>query len=169
MAVENKYVNANTEAGKLAEAAFTHGDKTVSAVVTFEVAVADEDLSVYRLLTNVPSDLIPTKIEIACDAITSGNDWDLGFYEPTIGGVNGAVIDADKLANTLDLSSAIAFSSALDGLENLNIDEVQERIYTLAGDTLDTQRAKGYDIALTANTVGAAAGTISVKFWFVQG
>ena len=108
------------------------------------------------------------KIEIACDAITAGTSWDLGFYKPTVDGVAGAVIDADKLANTLDLSSAIAFAAALDGLENLDLNEVQERIYTLAGDTLDTKEL-GYDIALTANTVGSAAGTISVKFWFVQG
>ncbi len=168
MAVENKYVNANTEASKLTEAAFVHGDKTVSAVVTFEVAAADSDASVYRLLKNVPADLIPVQIHIASDAITSGNDWDLGFYKPTVDGVNGAVIDADKLANTLDLSSASTWASPKDGLENLDLNEVQERIYTLAGDTLDTKEI-GYDIALTANTVGSAAGTISAKFIFVQG
>lgn len=168
MAVENKYVNADAEANKNGVSAFIDGDKTVCMVATFEVAVADDDGSVYRLFKNVNQNYIPVKIEIACDAITSGNDWDLGFYEPTIGGVAGAVIDKDKLADGLDLSSAVAFVAALDGLKTVNISEVQERIYELAGDTLDDKK-QGYDIALTANTVGAAAGTVSVKAWFVQG
>lgn len=168
MAVENKYVSANLEADKNETAAFTHGDKTIYGVAIAEVAAADDDGSVYRLFKNVPADYIPAKIEITCDAITGGTDYDLGFYKPTIGGVAGAVVDADKLANTLDLSSAVAGASALDGLENLNIDESQERIYTLAGDTLNNHEL-GYDIALTANTVGSAAGTIVVKAWFVQG
>jgi len=168
MAVENKYVNANTEAEKLAEAAFTSGDKMIAMVATFEVAVADDDGSIYRLWKSIPSDLIPVQIQIASDAITSGTDWDLGFYKTTVGGVVGAVIDKEKLASTLDLSSASTWASPKDGLENLDLNEVQERIYTLAGDTLDNQEL-GYDIALTANTVGAAAGTISVKALFVQG
>lgn len=168
MAVEEKYVNANLEAEKLDAAAFTSGDKTICAVVTFEVAAADDDGSVYRLLKGVPADLIPTKFEIACDAITAGTDYDLGLYESTVGGVAGSVIDADKFADGIDLSSAVAFASAIDGLQTLDIDEVQERLYTLAGQTLD-DHSTDYDIALTANTVGSAAGTISVKFWFVQG
>jgi len=168
MAVQNKYVNADTEAEKLATAAFVHGSDPVYMVATFETAAADDDASIFRLFKNVPADLIPTKIEIACDAITSGNDWDLGFYKPTVGGVLGAVIDKDKLADGIDLSSAVAFASAIDGLQTLNIDEVQERIYTLAGDTLDDHEL-GYDIALTANTIGSGVGTISVKAWFVQG
>ncbi len=168
MAVENKYVNSNTESDKLESAVFVHGDKVTIAVQTFETAAADDDGSIYRLFKNVPADLIPVQIHIASDAITSGTDWDLGFYKPTVGGVNGAVIDADKLANTLDLSSASTWASPKDGLENLNLDEVNERIYELCGDTLDTKEI-GYDIALTANTVGSAAGTISVKAIFVQG
>lgn len=168
MAVEDKYADANLEAEKITTAAFSHGDKTVYAVATFETAAADDDGSVYRLFKSVPADYIPAKIDIACDAITGGTDWDLGFYKTTVGGVAGDVVDKDKLADGIDLSSAVAFASAIDGLQTLDINEVQERIYTLAGDTLDDHE-QGYDIALTANTVGSAAGTISVKAWFVQG
>lgn len=167
MAVLNKYVNADLEADKNAPAFQTYGDKSLVAIATFETAAADDDASIFRLFRNVPADLIPVKIEVTCDAITSGNDWDLGFYLPTIGGVNGAVVDADKLASTLDLSSAIAQASALDGLENVDISEVLEPIYVLAGDTIDNHEL-GYDIALTANTIGSGVGTISVKAWFVQ-
>lgn len=165
----DKYVDTLTEAGKHTAAAFVHGDKTVVMVATEEIAVADNDGDVFRLWKSIPSDLIPVRIEIYNDAIASGTDYDLGFYESTVDGVDGTVIDADKLANTLDMSSAAGRGSPKDGLENLNIDEVRERIYELSGDTLDTVRAKGYDIALTANTVGSAIGTISAIGWFVQG
>lgn len=168
MAVENKYVNTNVAADKLEATVFVHGDKMICMLQTFETAAADDDLSVYRLWKNVPADLIPVKIEIACDAITGGTDWDLGFYEPSVGGVDGAVIDREVLANTLDLSSAVAWSSALDGLENLNISEVNQRIYEICGHTLATKK-RGYDIALTAVTVGSGVGTVSVRAWFVQG
>jgi len=168
MAVENKYVDANTEADKLTTASFVEGGKTVIMVQVFEVAAADDDASIFRLWKAINPNLIPVQIHIATDAITSGTDWDLGFYKTTVGGVNGAVVDADKLANTLDFSSATTFASPVNGLENLNLDEGLERIYTLAGDTLDDHEL-GYDIALTANTIGSAAGTISVKAWFVQG
>jgi hypothetical protein len=168
MAVENKYVNADTAADKLTTAAFVHGDKTVTMQTTFEVATADTDASVYRLFKNVPADLIPVQIHIATDAITAASNYDLGFYKPSVGGVDGAAIDADKLANTLVFSSASTWASPKDGLENLNLDEVDERIYELCGDTLATKEI-GYDIALTANGVGSGAGTISVKAIFVQG
>jgi hypothetical protein len=168
MAVENKYVNSDAEADKNGVSAFIDGDKTAYMVATFETAAADDDGSVYRLFKNVNHNWIPAKIEIACDAITGGTDWDLGLYEPTVGGVAGAVVDKDKFMDGQTFASAVAFASAIDGLQTLDISEVQERIYELAGDTLDDKKL-GYDIALTANTVGSAAGTISVKAWFVQG
>jgi len=168
MAVEDKYIDALVAADKKVTSAFIHGSEAIIGVATFEVAVADDDLSKYRIFANVPADLIPVRIEIYNDAITSGTDYDLGFYKPLIDGQGGGVIDADKLANTLDMSSAAGRGSPKDGLENLNIDEIRERIYELAGDTLAT-RELGYDIVFTANTVGSAVGTISVVAFFVQG
>lgn len=166
MAVENKYVNSDLNAGKLANAAFSHGQKPFVLVNTFEVAAADDNGSIYRIAKNIDPDLIPVRIEVYNDAITSGTDYDLGLYEPLEAG--GAVIDADIFANTLDMSSGAARGSAKDGLENLNIDKVQKMIYELAGHTLSTKK-RGYDIAYTANTVGSAAGTISTLMFFVQG
>jgi len=168
MAVENKYINADLANDKIGAAVFTAGDKTVVMVATFEVAVADDDLSVFRLWKSVNPELIPVRIEVYNDAMTSSSDWDLGFYETTVPGTTGAVIDKDKLANTMDLSSGNGRSSPIDGLENLNISEVNERIWELAGQTITTKK-RGYDIALTANTVGSAIGTVSVIAWFVQG
>ena len=168
MAVEDKYIDSNVAVDKKTTAAFIHGSEAVIGVATFEVAVADDDGSKYRIFKNMPPDLIPVRIEIYNDAIAGGTDFDLGFYKTLTDGIGGGVIDIDKLASTLDMSSAAGRGSPKDGLENVDIDEVRERIYELAGDTLIT-RELGYDIVLTGNTVGGAAGTISVIAFFVQG
>lgn len=171
MAVEDKYINTLVAAGKPDASAFVTGAKTVCMVATFEVAVADDDGSVYRLFKNVPAHLVPTKIEIFSDAITAGTDWDLGLYESfDETASDGIVVDKDVLADGIDLSSGSARGSAKDGLVTVAIDAVQSSLMVLAGHTTDYPYTKklGYDIALTANTVGSAAGTISVVAWFVQ-
>lgn len=168
MAVENKYIDADTEAEKLTAAAFVHGDKTVCAVATFEVAVADDDGSVFRLWKNVPSDLIPVKIELYNDAIAGATSYDIGLYNTTVGGIAGTAIDKDVFLSAEDINAGNGRGSPVDGLTAVDIADVRKRIYELAGETLD-EHALGYDIAVTANTVGAAAGTISVIAWFVQG
>jgi hypothetical protein len=168
MAVENKYVNSDIVAEKKANSAFNEGAASVIAVAQFEVAAADDNGSVYRLFKNVNPDLIPVRIEILADAITGGTDYDLGFYETSEGGVDGPEIDKDKLLDGIDFSSGFARGSEQNGLAGVGIDEAQERIYELAGDTQATKKI-GYDIAITANTVGSGAGTIAVTAWFVQG
>lgn len=166
MAVENKYINADVAAGKKGLAAFVHGEKETVMVATFEVAAADDNGSVYRLFKNVPPSLIPIDIKIFNDAITGCTDVELGLYEPLEAG--GAVIDQDILMDTLDISGGKTHASPGDGLGAVDIANVQKRLFELAGHTLAT-RKNGYDIALTANTVGSAAGTISVIAKFVQG
>lgn len=165
MAVEDKYINSDIVAGKLAKAIHANGGKVFAMIETFEVAVADDDGSVYRVFKNLPPDLIPMRMEVYNDAITGGTDYDIGFYET---GVGGAVIDQDKLAATLNMSSAAAKGSPKDGLATVGIDEVKEMIYELAGHTTAT-RKDGYDIAVTAVTVGSAVGTITIVAWFAQG
>tara|TARA_R110002096_G_scaffold84201_1_gene194549 strand:+ start:680 stop:1186 length:507 start_codon:yes stop_codon:yes gene_type:complete len=167
MAVLNKYVNSDLEADKNAPAFQTYGDKTLTHLATFETAAADDDGSVFRIIKNVPADLIPVSMEIFCDTLTGSTDWDIGFYEPTINGVDGAVIDVDKLTNTIDLATAITRANAEDGLQTLDPSELLEPIYVLAGHTLAT-KLRGYDIAFTANTIGSGVGTISVITKFVQ-
>jgi len=168
MAIENKYINANLVADKATTAAFNEGAKTVVMVATFEVAAADDNASVFRLFKSVNPDLIPVKCEILSDAIAGATDYELGFYEPTEAGVLGPAIDIDALLGSTDINAGNARGSELNGLTAVAIEDVQKRIYELAGDTLTTKKL-GYDIALTANVVGTAAGTISVTMWFVQG
>lgn len=161
MAVEDKYANTDIVSGKKGAPGRAAPSDLVWIFETIEVAAADTDASVYRFFKNLCPNLIPVSITVMCDAITSGTDYDLGFYKTNL----GAVIDKDNLADGLDLSSA---SKVLDGLKDVVIENRGKRLYELAGHT-DTTKLAGYDLALTANTVGSAAGTISILACFAQG
>ncbi len=170
MAVEDKYVEANLENDKKpVTVAFTTGAPDHSIVQTEEIAAADDDGSVYRFFKAVPANWIPTRIEVYNDAITGGTDYDIGLYETKDANLaGGTVVDQDKLASALDMSSGAAKGSPKDGLGAVGIDEIKERLFELAGQTSDT-KLESYDIALTAVTVGSAAGTVSMVAWFVEG
>lgn len=162
MAVENKYVNANIVAGTRGEAPFVAGASTITFVESFEVAAADDNSSIYRIFKGVPADLIPVDIKGFNDAITGGTSFDLGIYLTDLGDVK----DADALAATIDMSSARALGSGVSLISAIPVENAKKKIYELAGDTADTRKAS-YDIAFTANTVGTAAGTITVQATFI--
>lgn len=168
MAVINDYVDSNlaVATGKKANALSVGAAEAHFGAVTFEIAAADSDGSIYRLFKSLDPCLIPISVEIYNDAITGGTDFDLGFYETVEAG--GAVIDKDVLKDGADLSSAHASGSALDGLGSVDVADRVKRIFELCGHTLTT-RKPGYDMALTANTVGSGAGTVTVIAIFVQG
>src|SRR3972149_12341690 len=73
------------------------------AVGTVEVAAADDDGSVYRMV-RVPSNARITSILTGCDAITLGTSYHLGVYQTAANG--GAVVVSDSVA----LSSALSFT-----------------------------------------------------------
>jgi len=164
MAVQDKYVETRTAEDKLAKAAFSNGAELVTIIATEEIASADDDNSVYRLFKSVPSNYIPVQIDIACDAITGGTDYDLGLYKV---GVGGAEVDKDVLMDGQDLSSALTRVSGDQlGLQSVGIDDVDKTLAELSG---QANPDTSYDIVLTANTVGTASGTVSVIAKFVQG
>jgi hypothetical protein len=167
MAVEDKFVNALTAAGKLASPHATGGAQLLCLVGSFEQAAADSNGSVYRL-ARLPANAIPVKAEIFADASIDGTDYDLGLYKP---GVGGAVVDKDIFADGLDLASGEPISAPLDGLANLGgadpIAALGKNLWELLG---LTKPARGeYDLALTANVAGGAAGTIGWRLWYAIG
>jgi hypothetical protein len=164
MAVENKYVDANIVAGKKTSTFATgSGAQEFVLIGTEEIAAADDDGSVYRFFKGVPSNYVPVEITIATDGITNGTDYDLGLYKVD----GGAVVDKDVLMDGQTMASALTRATGHQlGLANVNIDSVGSDLGTLSAQT-DVDAA--YDIALTANTVGTAAGTITIIAKFVQG
>lgn len=133
----------------------TNGGKLRFVRETVEVAAADDDGSKYRV-ARIPSNVVLNSITIACDAITGGTDYDLGFYDIPEKN-SGAVIDADALMDGQTLASA---SRVLDGLQTVAIENLHKKAWELAG--LSANPNKLVDLVLTGNTVGTAAGTITV-------
>ena len=164
MAVEDKYVGSLTASGKLVKAALVSGSNEIVMVQTEEIAAADDDGSVYRFFKSVPSSYIPTEITIMTDGITGGTDYELGLYKV---GIDGAAIDIDVLMGTQSLASALTRATGHQlGLAAVDIANIGSTLGTLSA---QTNVDAAYDIALTANTVGSGAGTVTIIAKFVQG
>lgn len=163
MAVENKYVDASIVAGKKAASAATgSGAEIVAFAVTFEVAAADDDGSVYRIIKGIPSSLIPYQVTVCCDAITGGTSYDIGIYKTD----TGAVINKNVLMSAQTLATALTRATGHQlGLGNVNVDAAGRSLASLSA---QTNPDEAYDLAVTANTVGTAAGTVTVIAEFLS-
>lgn len=160
MAVVDKYTDANIEAGKKAAAVNAEGTKTFTVVGTVAVASGDDNNSVYRVLANIPSNAIPVKIEVHNTAVTGGTDYDLGLYKTQ----SGAVVDADILADGISMATARTIATSNNaGMTTIGIANGTQTLATLSAQTAPDA---SYDVALTANTVGTADGTIRVTATF---
>lgn len=166
MAVRDEYVDSTVEAGKKGNAIDLVAADVFCGIATFEVAAADDNASVFRLFKSVDPNLIPISLRLACDALTGATDWDMGLYLPDEMG--GTVIDKDILADGMDISAGYSRILALDCLVSVDLANAKKRLWELAGETLN-DHAPGYDICLTANTIGSGAGTVTVFAFFVQG
>jgi hypothetical protein len=133
----------------------TNGGKIRFVREIVEVEATDDDGSKYRL-ARVPANIIINNIFISNDAIVGGVDYDLGVYDtPEING--GSVINANLLADALDLSSDGKYT---DATSNVDVADSGKKLWELAGFAKEPN--KFLDIVLTANTVGTAAGTIAL-------
>lgn len=153
MAVESKFADSDFATGALVDA--SKGGTLKSVQETLAVAAADDNGSVYGLFL-VNSNDVPKSVDIQTTAITGGTDYDLGLYAYDAGTI-GAVVDKDILMDGQTMATA---SVALDGMQTVAAANRGKTFWELAGLTADPQTQ--YVVALTANTVGTAAGTIHV-------
>lgn len=151
MAVVDDYVNSNIASELPANSGHMGG--LVGMVQTFETAAADDNGSIYRLF-RVPTNFRPLIARLNNDAITGFTDAELGVYKP---GPGGAAVDIDCLLGTLDISAGKADTNILTAIDNANLGKT---LWELAGVSADP--GGDYDIALTANTVGSGAATVTV-------
>ena len=155
MAVENKYTDANVAAANRAMVG-----RGGTELVVFEgfaaVAAADDDGSIYRIVKDLPSSFRPVRCTVQTDGITGGTDYELGLYDRNL----GAVVSKGLFMTNQTMASA---SRALDGLANVTVVNLMNRlsIAELLGLTASSAKP-AYDLALTGDTVGTAAGNIRV-------
>jgi hypothetical protein len=134
------------------------------AVGTVEIAAADCDTSVYRMVRVHSSWRIANIIRYN-DAITSGADFDVGLYETAENG--GAVKNINCFADAVSLASGVVV-----GVEDLfeagadeGVEDLGKRVFEFAGETTDPNRF--YDLCYTGVTVGSGAGTLSVRVQYI--
>lgn len=159
MAVENKYIDVKQAAGELMPANINGGSAQLTPIIkTFEVAASDDDGSKYRLFT-VNSQNIFYQLHLVHDGITGGTDYDVGIYDTLDNG--GDAVDADVLADGMSLATATSANAYKDALVSVDKANLNKSVAELLGLARDPN--KQYDVVLTANTVGTAAGTVTVK------
>lgn len=143
-------------------AARDHRGRLRAAVATVEVAAAEDDGSKY-VMVPVHSSWRVQHIWLYNDAITGGTAYDVGLYETAANG--GAAVDDDAYASAVDLSSAR--TAPLDAaFEARDIANVTRQVWQDAGLSADPN--KFYNLALTADTAGSGAGTITVVLAFAE-
>lgn len=155
MAVIDDYVDSNLASGQKSSSKGALSPDDVR-IITYEIAAADSDGSIYRLCT-VTANEVPVAIRYGNDAITAGTDWDLGLYKK---GAGGAVISKDFLVNGASLASAVTVLSS-DGMAAVDIANYGKSFAELLVAASVTNADADYDLAWTANTVGSAAGTLT--------
>jgi hypothetical protein len=133
-------------------------------VGTAEIAAADDDASVYRL-ARVHSSWRLSQLTLFNDAITSGTVFDLGLYATAADG--GAVVDANAFSDNISLASAsVAGTEVLfEGGSTNGVEDIEQQVWQMAGQSSDPN--VWYDIALTGDTVGSGAGTVSLRTRYI--
>jgi hypothetical protein len=165
MAVRNEWVgDSAVESGKLGQSSKASGGKIVTVSGTFEIAAADDDASIFKL-AKLPANAVPIKCDIYSDVITSSSSWDLGLYKE-----DGTVADVDIFMAAGDISGGKAITAPLNGLTNLGgadpVAAIGKKLWELLGLTVKTKQ-EAYVLALTANTIGSIAGTVSYTFQYI--
>lgn len=139
-----------------AEAPFA-GGKIRYFVATVAVAAADDDTSVIRIC-RVHSSWTLVSAKVFNTAITGGTDYTLGIHQTAANG--GAVVVKNTYADGVSLATAnttgleIAFNTRA-------ITAAKNRIWQDLALTSDPNRY--YDLTMTADTIGTAAGNITVQ------
>lgn len=129
------------------------------------IAAGDDDGSVYRFF-RVRSDVVIACFEVYSDAVTDGTDFDLGVYQTAANG--GAVVEKDLFADAQSLASALLTGTRIRFHDTTNspIQDHDMQLWECLGLSADPQIE--YDICLTGNTVGSAAGDV-VLYMYTQG
>lgn len=144
----------------------TYGGKLRSIIAVTDVAAADSDADTFQVMP-VFSSWRLAHIFTKTDAITSGTAYELGLNSVTAAFVT-AVIDADCYAATQTMATAIT-ALPID-LKNKTLDIAlnAQAVWQnpTGGPATDPQAF--YYLALTATTVGSAAGQIVMDVHYVE-
>ena len=157
-------VDLNNFTGTAVKAFKVGGTDALLVLGKAEITSGDSIASIYRI-AKIPANYVPFELELNCEAITSVNDADVGFYLD--GEFGGAVVDKDILADGIDISSALALGSELNVLSALTVDLLGSTVAELLSD--GKAEYQTYDLALTINAAATATGSVSFRGIFING
>jgi hypothetical protein len=128
------------------------------------IEVPDNEDADISILARIPVDAVIPSLMLASDDLGNSAQADLGFYKKNSDGTYTAG-SAAAIASNLDLNTAaVAFTERRFSV--LGIETVQQKAWELAG--LSARPAYDYlFVALTFDTGGTAAGTVSIKAQYV--
>ena len=170
MAQVDKYVDSDANSGRLASAPGGIGAAGLLSANNFEVAAADSDNSVYRIMKGISPTAIPQELAILADSLTTGTAYVAAITYDQDELTTGSVPVLVDLSGDMDLSSGAAVGSAIDGLASIDIDQIGKTIAELivaegvaVEDWSNPEAWKPIDLVLKATTSSTAAGTIAYK------
>lgn len=143
------------------------GAETFVLYNTVEKAAGDSDTSKWRFFKNLDGNLIPLWIAFANDALAGFTSASIGLYTPN----GGAVVSVNCFMSAVSIAAGkttLCPGLAFDGMAAVAIENYGKRLFEHAGLTVAT-RKNAFDLVLTGNTVGGAAGTMSMMACFAQG
>ena len=132
------------------------------AKATLEVAAADNDGHIYAICP-VRSSWKIHSILLLNDAITGATDYDVGLYD-----LDEAVVDKDCYADGVDINAGNATPLEL-AFHTRNKDKIGNEVWQDPTGGPSADPVAWYILAITANTVGSAAGTITVIVKYTDG
>lgn len=145
------------------------GGKQRALVATYEVLAADSDGDTYTMFP-VSLDARVDDLQVVNDAITGGTDYDVGFYSITDNDLGAVISTGDNLVDGQSMATArnVWTSLLFLGTNAMDQSAVAQKVWQICGyASLDAARDANQTnqvyLVVTANTVGTATGTLSVK------
>jgi hypothetical protein len=115
-------------------------------------------------MCQVPSNANIKQVLLSCDDIGTTTVADVGIYQTTANG--GAVVDADFFASAVSLKDgALADSNVTHESGAYGVEDIEKPLWEALGLSADSHRM--YDVALTLTAASDAAGTVSLKVFYV--
>ena len=159
MAVVTKYGRGYKDPNAISLAEPAHAEGQVRVVTTGPIAIANGDSAGSRhYLAKIPSSaIIMPQSTLYHEGVTGCNDYDIGVEK------DGAIIDADVLADGLDISAAgtksVVATSGATG-------SIGKRLWELLGLAVDP--AVEYDIVGTMKAAATAAKMIEAVIYYAK-
>ena len=135
---------------------------------TVEVEAADNDAHIYALV-RLPAQATIWSVLLMSDAIAGATDYDFGGFTPVEGSGDPVAVDADALCDGIDINAGKAVPTEIMGTGSKpDPANYGKPLWELLGVSADPGDHVMYDLGFLANTVGTAAGTITVAVLYTD-